>query len=105
MMEEYSSSDLMAAIVDLKSATENGFEQVKDRLDGHDRRFEDLEHRMNRRFDAVDKRFDRMDERFDRMDDRFDRMDKRFDELTGADRSHERRIQRLEDRVFGSPSP
>ena len=55
------------------------------RFDAVDKRFEDLIHMMDKRFDAMDKRFDAMDKRFEdlihMMDKRFEAVDKRFDDL------------------------
>ena len=47
-----------------------------------DKRFEELQHQMDKRFDAVDKRFEAVDKRFEAMDKRFEAMDKRFEEIT-----------------------
>ena len=55
-----------------------------------DKRFEELIHNMDKRFEAVDKRFEdmhkSMDKRFEAVDKRFEdmqkNMDKRFEELT-----------------------
>jgi len=47
-----------------------------------DKRFEELQHQMDKRFDAVDKRFEAVDKRFEAMDKRFESMDKRFEEIT-----------------------
>ena len=47
-----------------------------------DKRFEELQHQMDKRFDAVDKRFEAVDKRFESMDKRFESMDKRFEEIT-----------------------
>lgn len=44
-------------------------------------RLDQLERKMESRFDAMDTRFDGMDRRFDGMDTRFDGMDRRFDAL------------------------
>jgi predicted RNase H-like nuclease (RuvC/YqgF family) len=46
-----------------------------------DKRFEDLIHYMDKRFDAVDRRFESMDKRFESMDKRFESMDKRFESM------------------------
>lgn len=53
---EYSLSDLMAAVIDLRDATARGFERV-------DRRIDQLKDDMNRRFDSVDLRFDAFEKR------------------------------------------
>jgi len=45
-----------------------------------DRRFEQRQIEIDKRFDAMDKRFDAMDKRFDAMDKRFDVMDKQFED-------------------------
>ena len=47
-----------------------------------DKRFEELQHQMDKRFDVVDKRFEAVDKRFESMDKRFASMDKRFEEIT-----------------------
>ena len=60
MTQEYSSADLMAAIIDLSNATAAGFSSLRDDMDS---RFEALEYKMNRRFDSVDLRFDAMERR------------------------------------------
>jgi hypothetical protein len=62
-VDDYSGAALMAAILDLRDATANGFAQADQKADR-------LREDMNRRFDRVDERFDRMDERFDRLEDR-----------------------------------
>ncbi len=62
------------------------------RFDAADKRFEDLIHTMDKRFEAVDKRFEAidkrfedlihmMDKRFEAVDKRFEAVDKRFDDL------------------------
>jgi hypothetical protein len=67
-----------------------------DRLDRHDRRFDELTRivtagfeamgkrfeAMDKRFEAMDKRFEAMDKRFEAMDERFEAMDERFEALT-----------------------
>ncbi len=88
-MNDYTSADLMAAILDVRDAAalnhahlEAKIDRVEARLDAKiDSSIDALQHKMNRRFDGVYERFDRMDERFDRVDERFDRMDERFDRL------------------------
>jgi hypothetical protein len=67
MAQEYSSDDLMAAIVDLRDATGAGLSALRG---GMDRRFEALEYRLNRRFDSVDERFDAVDRRLDILEQR-----------------------------------
>ena len=47
-----------------------------------DKRFEELQHQMDKRFDGVDKRFEAVDKRFEAMDKRFEAMDKRFEKIT-----------------------
>ena len=44
-----------------------------------DKRFEEMQHQIDKRFDAVDKRFEAMQQQ---MDKRFEAMDKRFEEIT-----------------------
>ena len=69
-------------IMGILDAVKEGFKNV-------DKRFEDLIHYMDKRFDAVDKRFEdlihHMDKRFEdlihHMDKRFDDSNKRFDDV------------------------
>jgi len=71
MSKRYSTSDLMAAIIDLSEATAHGFSsmraefnaELERRFEAVDRRFESLEHKMNKRFDSVDMRFDAFERR------------------------------------------
>ena len=44
-----------------------------------DKRFEELQHQMDKRFDAVDKRFEAVDKRFESMDKRFEEITRRLD--------------------------
>lgn len=57
-------TELLAAIIDLKNATEYGLISLEARMNARfeqvDHRFEDFEYRMNRRFDRVDERFDEL---------------------------------------------
>ena len=74
--------------------------QMDKRFDAVDKRFEQMQLNMDKRFEAVDKRFEAVDKRFEQMqlnmdqrfdaverrfeatDKRFEAMDKRFEELT-----------------------
>ena len=47
----------------------------------HGTALENLEKKMETRFDQQDKRFDQQDKRFDQQDKRFDQQDKRFDKI------------------------
>lgn len=47
------------------------------------RDLDQLEERMNIRFEAVDHRFEAVDHRFDAIDQRFDAIDHRFDAIDG----------------------
>lgn len=89
-MNDYTSGELMAAILSSQEATAAGFARV-------DARFGQLRADMNHRFDLVDDRFDDVYARFDRMERRFDRVDQRFDRL-------EARVAALEPRGNGSAS-
>jgi len=90
-MNDDTSAELMAAILNVQEAMLFGFERA-------DKKHDELRHDMNRRFDLllddIDGRFARVDQRFDlllddidgrfaRVDQRFDRMDERFDRLEG----------------------
>lgn len=69
-MNDYTSGELMAAILSLQEATAAGFAGV-------DARFGQLRADMDHRFDLVDDRFDHVYARFDRIDERFDRLEAR----------------------------
>lgn len=60
MAQEYSSSELMAAIVDLRDATGAALNSLRSEMN---HRFEALRHEMNKRFDTVDDRFDSLEHR------------------------------------------
>jgi len=93
------------------------FARLHARLDAVDRRFD----AVDQRFDAIDRRVDAIDGRVDGVDDRLDRltrgmaqqfeaqqqyMDTRFNEILEVldfrHSNHERRIKRLEGKVFGA---
>ena len=44
-----------------------------------DKRFEEIQHTMDKRFEQVDKRFEQVDKRFEQFDKRFDEMGRRMD--------------------------
>ena len=67
---------------ELQHQMDKRFEAVDKRFEAMDKRFEELQHQMDKRFDAVDKRFEAVDKRFEAMDKRFESMDKRFEEIT-----------------------
>ena len=61
-----------------------------------DARFEAVDHRfeaVDRRFDAVDHRFDAMEARFDAVDARFDAIDKRFQMVDVQFEKHESKFE------------
>jgi hypothetical protein len=88
-MNDDSSAELMAAILNVRDATAFGLTSLEARLtariDGVENSVGSLRHDMNRRFDRADQRFDRMDERFDQMDQRFDRLEGRVAALEPHD--------------------
>lgn len=72
MMKDYSSGDLMAAILSLQEATAAGFarndarfESLEAKLDSN---IDSLRHDMNRRFDSVDRRFDLLTRRVEAIE-------------------------------------
>jgi hypothetical protein len=79
-MNEYSSGDIMAAVLALQDATATGLSSLETRLNARidnidakltariDSTAEGLLHEMNRRFDKVDLRFDAIDLRFDELE-------------------------------------
>jgi ribonuclease HI len=92
-MNDYTSADLMAAILSLQDATAAGFERADARMDA---KVEQLRHDMNRRFDRVDERFDDVYARFDDVYARFDRIDRHFDRVNQRFDSLEGRVAKLE---------
>jgi len=67
--------------------------EMNSRFDGVDKRFDDVDGRLNsmdKRFDDVDGRLNSMDKRFDDVDGRLISMDKRFDKVDG-------RLDKLEE--------
>ena len=50
------------------------FEQVDRRFEQVDKRFEQMQQDMNRRFEQVDKRLEQIDKRFEQVDKRFEQM-------------------------------
>jgi hypothetical protein len=66
-MNDYSSADLMAAILDVRDATAYNLTSLETRLtariDGVENSVASLRHDMNRRFDRMDECFDRLEGR------------------------------------------
>jgi hypothetical protein len=80
MMNEYSSGDLMAAILALQDATATGLSTLEARLSSKidskvDSKVDGLRHEMNRRFDRVDVRFDVVERRLERLERRAGALD------------------------------
>ena len=46
-----------------------------------DKRLEQMQHEIDKRFEQVDKRFEQVDKRFEQVDRRFEQVDRRFDEV------------------------
>ena len=63
---------------DMQESMDKRFEAVNKRFEAMDKRFEDLYRYMDKRFEAVDKRFETVDKRFEAVDKRFEDMNKRF---------------------------
>ena len=65
-----------------------------------DKRFEDLIHQMDKRFEQVDKRFEQVDKRFEQVDKRFEdliaNMNSRFEQV---DKRFEQVDKRFEDLI------
>jgi hypothetical protein len=51
---------------------------ILEAINGINKRLDNIEGEMNRRFDEVDKRFNAVDERFTEVDKRFEAVDKQF---------------------------
>jgi archaellum component FlaC len=71
------------------------FDAVDKRLEGHDKRFDEVD----RRFDAVDKRLEGHDKRFDEVDTRFDEVDKRFHDVDSRFDEVDKRHVTLDARI------
>jgi hypothetical protein len=90
-MNDYSSADLMAAILDVRDATAFNLSKLETRLtariDGLSTRIDGVENSVGSLRHDMNRRFDRMDERFDQMDGRFDRLEGRVAALEPHDHS------------------
>lgn len=74
-------ADLKLLIVEMRE----GFKRMEDRFEAMDKRFQELVHYVDKRFEAVDKRFEAVDKRFQELihyvDKRFEDVNKRFEEM------------------------
>lgn len=70
-LEERLGKKIEQAFHDLKDFVTFGYQDLSDRMDKMDAKFD-------KRFDAMDRRFDVMEARQDRTEDRFDAMDSRI---------------------------
>jgi archaellum component FlaC len=61
-----------------------------------DERLDDLNAKVDQRFDQVDQRFDRVDQRFDRVDRRFEQVDRRFEQVDRRFEQVDQRFDRVE---------
>lgn len=69
MKRRYSTAELMEAIIDVSNATAYGFDKLRAELTQElDRRFQEAQHAMNKRFDSVDVRFDRIERRLEALE-------------------------------------
>ena len=77
---------LLLAFLTLLGAQIGGMFMLLSRLNDQNKRIDDMNTEMNRRFDNVSARFDtmngEMNRRFDEVNTRFDTMNQRFDETT-----------------------
>jgi hypothetical protein len=77
MMKDYSSGELMGAILSLQEATAAGFAKTDARFASLeaklDAKIDTLRHDMNRGFDNVDERFDRLTSRVEALEQHRDR--------------------------------
>ncbi|PLR78413.1 hypothetical protein CU633_05385 [Bacillus sp. V3-13] len=77
------------------------------KLDGQDKRFDQMEKNINERFEQFDNRFEQMEkninERFEQFDNRFEQMEKnmneRFEEVDKGFDQMEKRFDKLEERL------
>ena len=74
-------------------ATKRDLDALEQRVD---MRFELLEERLDRRFDAIDRRSDAIDRRFDAIDQRFESLEERLDHRFGTIGD---RFNSLEERI------
>jgi len=73
------------------------FEQMQHNMDKRfeqvDKRFEQMQHNMDKRFEQVNKRFEQVDKRFEQVDKRFDQVDTNFNTINSS-------IKSLETKMF-----
>jgi len=62
-MNDYTTAELMAAILNVHEAMGFGFSRVDERFAEQDKKIELLRNDMNHRFDRMDERFDRLEGR------------------------------------------
>lgn len=67
MAKRYSSAQIMEALLDFRDATALGFANLRNDMNA---RFENLEDKMDRRFDSVDLRFDAFESRVSALEQR-----------------------------------
>ncbi len=68
-------------IEQLENRMNRKFNEVDKQLGQNNKNIEKLEERMNQRFKEVDKRFEQVDKRFEQVDMRFEQVDKRFEQV------------------------
>jgi DNA anti-recombination protein RmuC len=80
------------------------FESVDKRFEQVDKRFEEILHYMDKRFESVDKRFEQVDKRFEEMlhlmDKRFEQVDKRFEQADKRFEQVDKRFESVEKRLI-----
>ncbi|PSQ96249.1 MAG: hypothetical protein BRD55_07290 [Bacteroidetes bacterium SW_9_63_38] len=106
--EILSSLDVASATKDdleeLEARMEQRFDQVDERFEQVDRRFEQIDERFEQieeRFDQVDRRFEQIDERFGQVDRRFEQMDERLTQrIELSEERTEKQISQLQSNLY-----
>ena len=68
------SNEIMLKLSKIEITVKEGFKSV-------DKRFEDMQRYMDKRFEDVNKRFEGVNKRFESVDKRFESIDKRFESI------------------------
>ncbi|TKC16077.1 hypothetical protein [Robertmurraya kyonggiensis] len=66
--------DILKAIQQLEGRMNERFDQIEQKAD---QKF----NQIDQKFDKIDQKFDRIDEKFDRIDEKFDRIDEKLDRM------------------------
>jgi chaperonin cofactor prefoldin len=77
--EHISNYQLFERVVRVEEELKNQREIITLFMKQVDKRFEEMQHYMDKRFEQIDKRFDQIDKRFEQIDKRFEFLTSRID--------------------------